>query len=77
MSSEIEGKAKVIACSWNDIKGQIIPESEHSTQLFHCFKELRLKTSRKERSYRRLATWKYWKDSRIIQQKIWTKNRRV
>ena len=27
MASKIEGKAKVIACSWNDIKGQITPES--------------------------------------------------
>ena len=27
MASKTEGKAKVIACSWNDIKGQITPES--------------------------------------------------
>ena len=27
MASKREGKAKVIACSWNDIKGQITPES--------------------------------------------------
>ena len=27
LASKIEGKAKVIACSWNDIKGQITPES--------------------------------------------------
>ena len=29
MASKIEGtcKAKVIACSWNDIQGQITPES--------------------------------------------------
>ena len=27
MASKIEGEAKVIACSWNDIKGQITPES--------------------------------------------------
>ena len=27
MASKIEGKAKVIACSWNDIKVQITPES--------------------------------------------------
>ena len=27
MASKIEGKAKVIACTWNDIKGQITPES--------------------------------------------------
>ena len=30
MASKIEGKAKVIACSWNDIKGQITPESQYS-----------------------------------------------
>ena len=23
------------------------------------------------------ATWKYWKDSRIVRQKVWTKNRRI
>ena len=27
MASKTEGKAEVIACSWNDIKGQIAPES--------------------------------------------------
>ena len=27
MASKTEGKAKVIARSWNDIKGQITPES--------------------------------------------------
>ena len=27
MPSKIEGKAKVIACSWNDIKGQITSET--------------------------------------------------
>ena len=27
MASKIEGKTKVIAYSWNDIKGQITPES--------------------------------------------------
>ena len=27
MASKIEGNRKVIACSWNDIKGQITPES--------------------------------------------------
>ena len=27
MASKTEGKAEVIACSWNDIKGQITPES--------------------------------------------------
>ena len=27
MASKTEGKAKVIACNWNDIKGQITPES--------------------------------------------------
>ena len=26
MASKKEGKTKVIACSWNDIKGQITPE---------------------------------------------------
>ena len=31
MASKTEGKAKVIACSWNDIKGQITPESYYST----------------------------------------------
>ena len=30
MASKIERKAKVIACSWNDIKGQITPESQYS-----------------------------------------------
>ena len=27
LASKLEGKAKVIACSWNDNKGQITPES--------------------------------------------------
>ena len=27
MASKIEGKAKVIACTWNDIKDQITQES--------------------------------------------------
>jgi len=27
MASKIEGKAKVIAYSWNDVKGKITPES--------------------------------------------------
>ena len=27
MASKMEGKTKVNACSWNDIKGQITPES--------------------------------------------------
>ena len=31
MASKMEGKAKVIACSWNDIKGQITPEIYYST----------------------------------------------
>ena len=31
MASKTEGKAKVIACSWNDIKGQITPEIYYST----------------------------------------------
>ena len=35
MASKIDGKAKVIACSWNDIKGQIIPE--YSTAENSCF----------------------------------------
>ena len=30
MASKIESKAKVIACSWNDIKVQITPESYYS-----------------------------------------------
>ena len=35
MASNIEGKAKVIACSWNDIKVQITPESYYSKN--SCF----------------------------------------
>ena len=31
MASKIEGKEKVIACSWNDVKGQISPESYYSS----------------------------------------------
>ena len=31
MASKTEGKAKVIACRWNDIKGQITPEIYYST----------------------------------------------
>ena len=39
MASKMEGKAKVIAiaCSWNDIKGQITPESYYSTAKNSCF----------------------------------------
>ena len=57
MASKIEGKAKVIVCSWN-YKGPIYSRKlifYSKDQLFHCFKELRLKTSRKERSNRRLS----------------------
>ena len=31
MASKTEGKAKVIVCSWNNIKGQITPDIYHST----------------------------------------------
>ena len=31
LKDSTEGKAEVIACSWNDIKGQITPESQYST----------------------------------------------
>ena len=59
MASKIEGKAKVIACSWNDIKGQITPGTYYhgysKEQLFYCFKERPLKRSRRERSNRRLS----------------------
>ena len=37
MASKIEGKAKFIACSWNDIRGQITPESSYSTGKNSCF----------------------------------------
>ena len=39
MASKIEGQAKAIACSWNDIKGQIIPE--YSTAEKSCFTALK------------------------------------
>ena len=37
MASKIEGKAKVIASSWNDITSQITPESEYSKAKNSCF----------------------------------------
>ena len=38
MASKIERKAKVIiACSWNDIKVQITPESYYSKAKNSCF----------------------------------------
>ena len=37
MASKIEGNAKVILCSWNDIKGQITPKSEYSKAKNSCF----------------------------------------
>ena len=37
MASKTEGKAKVIACSWNDIKRQITPESWYSKAKNSCF----------------------------------------
>ena len=37
MASKIEGKAKVIADSWNDVNGQITPESYYSTAKNSCF----------------------------------------
>ena len=37
MATKIEGKAKVIACSWNDIKVQITPESYYSKAKNSCF----------------------------------------
>ena len=37
MASKIESKAKVIACSWNDIKVQITPESYYSKVKNSCF----------------------------------------
>ena len=36
MAFKIEGKAKVIACCWNNIKGQIKPESYYSTAKNSC-----------------------------------------
>ena len=35
--SKREGKVKVIACSLNDIKGQITPERHYSTAKNSCF----------------------------------------
>ena len=32
MASKIEGKEKVIACSWNDTKCQITPQIYYSTE---------------------------------------------
>ena len=37
MASKIQGKAKVIACSGNDIKGKITPESQYSKDENSCF----------------------------------------
>ena len=84
MVSKIEGtcKAKVIACSWNEIEGQITPRKlifyskEH---LFYCYKELWLKINFKKRKIwsETSATRKYWNDSQNAQQKIWTKNCQV
>ena len=36
MACKIERKAKVIACSWNDIKVQITPESYYSKAKNSC-----------------------------------------
>ena len=41
IASKTEGKAKVIACSWNDIKGQITTESWYSTAKNSCFAPLK------------------------------------
>ena len=41
MASKIEGKAKVIACSWNDINRQITPERYYSTAKNSCFTALK------------------------------------
>ena len=38
MASKIEGKEKVIACSWNDTKCQITPEKNRKEQLFAAIK---------------------------------------
>ena len=37
MASKIEGKAEVIAFSWNDIRGQITPKSWYSKAKNSCF----------------------------------------
>ena len=42
MASKIEGKEKVIACSWNDVKGHISPESYYSsTSKNSCFTSIK------------------------------------
>ena len=69
MASKIEGKAKVIACSWNDINGQITPERYYnSTAKNSCFTALKnfdLKLQEKKELIL------------DFQQKIWTKNHQV
>ena len=80
MASKAEGKAKVIACSWNDIKGQITPEIYYSTaknSSFTAMKNFDWKPWEKKDLIGDFRYLKYWKDSRIVRQKNWTKNRRV
>ena len=51
MCSKIEGKAEVIVCSWND-KGPVYSRKlifYSKDQLFHCFKELKLKKLREKK----------------------------
>ena len=51
MASKIEGKAEVIVCCWND-KGPVYSRKlifYSKDQLFHCFKELKLKKLREKK----------------------------
>ena len=70
LKDSTEGKAEVITCSWNDIKGQITPETQYSTaknSYFTAMKNFDLNL-RKERS-ETFATWKYWRDSRKFEKR--------
>ena len=82
MSSKIEGKAKVTACSWNDINGRITPESLYSTAKNSCFTALKNFDQKIREKKDLIGDFRYlevfiWKDSRIVRPKVWTKNRRV
>ena len=77
MASKTEGKAEVIACSWNDTKGQKVNILQQRTVVLLLWRTSIKNLEKRNIKSETFATWKYWKDSRIVRQKILTKNRRI
>ena len=62
MASKIEGKEKVIACSWNDVKGHISPESYYSsTSKNSCFTSIKNFDQKLREKKDLIPTFSSWK----------------